>query len=205
MGRLRAPIVWILVFTTLIGLRWGPLDGVMVASASDERLCLSLCVAGPLQKQEPDLIEYRDEAGQWSIWYSPAWLTPEQLTTEIVVFRTEDRLTFLAVDGYQEVARNYGNMGENLRNRSRDTLELIFGEPVTMTDIFDRPSPPWRTGISFTVGPVDGWEGEAVYTQPSQVMPVFRAYGVLWAYPKYQYSSAYPQLQSIRDSFAINQ
>jgi hypothetical protein len=130
--------------------------------------------------------------------YPAHLLRPERLNESVVAFYTQDRSAFVAVESYMEVGRNYGNTGENMRNRARDTMALLAGDQMRMTDIFDRPAPPWRTGLAFAGG---GATGEALYTQPLQVQPTFRVYGVLFAYRMEAEATLRPLLVAVRDSF----
>ncbi len=145
---------------------------------------------------------YVDDGGNWQIDYPVDLLTPERLNEDVVIFIGQDRSTVLAVDSYVELARNYGNTGENMRNRSMQTLAVIYGRPVSMVDIPYRPAPPWRTGVDFATDL--GSKGEARYWQPDldQIGPTYRAYGVLFGFKAHNEVELLPVMLAIRESFS---
>ncbi|MBI4322580.1 MAG: hypothetical protein HY675_29160 [Chloroflexi bacterium] len=147
-----------------------------------------------------ELTTYVDEQAEWSISYPADTLQMERLSEDVTIFISADRTTFFAVDTYLEVASRYGNTGENLRNRARDTLDLIYGNYALMVDVMEGGAGPWTTRVAFTTE--RGSKGQALYKQPPVVQPSFRVFGVIFGYKAYTEASVLPMLAAIRDSFA---
>lgn len=156
--------------------------------------------AGPvLAETGEELTTYTDAGGGWTIQYPADLWYPERLDDDVIIFISDDRTSFVAVDSYDEVASRYGNTGENLRNRARDTLAMIYGRPVEETGIVWPAPDGWQTGVTFATD--RGSEGEAVYRQPLEVQPAFRVYGVLYGFKSYDADAILPLALAARASF----
>jgi hypothetical protein len=147
------------------------------------------------------LVIYSDPAGRWSIQYPADILRVEDLGQGTIIFISRDRKTVVAVDSYDAAGNAYGNTGEELRNRARDTLARIYGRPVNETDILSSPTGDWETGITFTTD--KGSTGEAVYQQPGRDARDFQVYGVLYGYKAGAEASQPALVQQMRASFQI--
>ena len=147
------------------------------------------------------LATYSDPAGRWSIQYPADILHVEDLGQGTTVFISRDRKTVVAVDSYDAAGNAYGNTGEDLRNRARDTLARIYGRPVNETDIVGSRTGGWETGITFTTN--KGSTGEAVYQQPGRDARDFQVYGVLYGYKADAEASQLALVQQMRASFQI--
>lgn len=148
---------------------------------------------------DEELATYTDEDGQWEIQYPGDLWHAERLNDSVVIFISEDRTTFVAVDTYIETASHYGNTGENLRNRARDTISLIYGRPIEQTEVISAAADGWQTGVTFVTD--RGSEGEAVYRQPTEVQPYFRVYGFLYGYKAKDADIMLPLALAARASF----
>jgi hypothetical protein len=144
------------------------------------------------------LSNYTSPDGAWSIQYPAGLLHPEDLGDGTIVFISNDRSTFAAVDSYIYPGSAFGNTGEELRNRARDTLARIYGRPVNETGIIQQPGGRWQTGVSFSTD--KGSQGAAFYEQRGWQKGNNRVNGFL-----YGYRSASPmassQVLAMRDSF----
>jgi hypothetical protein len=143
------------------------------------------------------LSTYTSPDGAWSIQYPSGLLHPENLGDGTIIFISDDRSTFAAVDSYIYPGSAFGNTGEELRNRARDTLARIYGRPVNETGIIQQPGGRWQTGVSFSTE--RGSQGAAFYEQrgwPGNN----RVNGFLYGY-KAANPMVSPQLLAMRDSF----
>ncbi len=140
--------------------------------------------------------------GRWRIRYPGDRLTQESLGNDLTIFISADRGTFAAVDSFMAEGDAYGNTGENLRNRARDTLERIYGRPVIEEDIIAFPPKPWATGISFMTE--RGSKGVALYRQPGRGQGDYQVYGFLYGYKAANEADALPMLQAIMASLEMN-
>jgi hypothetical protein len=145
------------------------------------------------------LTEYREPAGLWALQSPTDLLKTEELNQDITLFISADRSTVAAVDTYIAEGNEYGNTGENLRNRAQDMLALIYGKPVSLTDILSGPEGDWATGITFTTD--GGSKGEAVYMQPGFRQGNRRVYGFIYGYKAANEATILPLLQAMRTSF----
>lgn len=146
-----------------------------------------------------DLVTYTDKKFRWQVMYPAKTLSAQQFNENVVIFISADRGTFVAVEYYTESASRYGNTGENLRNRARDTVDAIYGTPVNFAGIIDRPPKLWTTGFAFTTD--KGSKGEAIYKQPTSIQPSFNVYGVIFGYKVNTEEQMLPILKAIRESF----
>jgi hypothetical protein len=146
-----------------------------------------------------ELATYHSPDGAWSVSYPAQLLHPEDLGGGLVIFITRDRKAFAAIDSFLDDRYLYGNTGEDLRNRARDTLERIYGQPVRDEAVIGEwpAGTRWQAGISFTSA--GGANGAALYEQRDRP----RANGFLYAYPPDVQFLA-PQLLAVGDSFAVH-
>lgn len=135
----------------------------------------------------------------WRLHYPVGWRI-ENRGDGLTLFRSEDGGAFLAVDTYTTASNQYGNTGENLRNRARETLERIQGEAVSETDVLAAVDGAWQTGITFTTA--QGVKGEAVYNQTrDRARRNFRIYGFIYGYNADAEATMRPLLRAVRASF----
>jgi hypothetical protein len=152
------------------------------------------------QPQPPSgLATYVHPSGAWSVRYPADLLQPEDMGNGLTIFISQDRGTVAAIDSYVASGNAYGNTGEDLRNRARDTLERVYGRPVNETDIIARPAAPWETGVSFTTE--RGSKGEALYEQRGRHQGQLRVNGFLIGYKASTEAESRPRLVAMRDSF----
>ena len=161
-------------------------------------------VSMPGQPQPPAgrMETYIGPGNGWAITYPADLLHPEQLGDGTVIFISQDRGTVAAVDSYIGQATTYGNTGEGLRNRARDTLARIYSRPVEQTGAVERPGVRWEVGLSFRTAGGSG--GEAVYEQRGRQGGNYRVHGVLFGYKTNNAASAAAMvsaLRAMRDSF----
>lgn len=147
----------------------------------------------------PGFTAFRQDEGIWTVQYPADLLKIEELDQDITLFISADRATVAAVDTYIAEGNEYGNTGENLRNRAQDTLAQIYGRPVNLTDFLPDPEGNWVTGITFTTD--SGSKGEAVYMQPGFRQGDRRVYGFIYGYKAANEGTILPLLQAIRTSF----
>lgn len=133
--------------------------------------------------------------GRWRIRYLGDRLAQESLGDDLTIFISADRGTFAAVDCFVAEGDAFGNTGENLRNRARDTLERIYGRPVIEEDIIASPPEPWATGVSFRTE--RGSKGVALYRQPGRGQGDYQVYGFLYGYKAVNEADVLPMLQAI--------
>lgn len=144
---------------------------------------------------------YTDPEGWWSIQYPADILQVEDLGQGTIVFISKDRKTVVAVDSYDAEGHAYGNTGEDLRNRARDTLARIYGKPVNETGITGPHTGGWETRITFSTE--KGSTGEALYQQPGRDQRDFQVYGILYGYRADAEATQLALVQHIRNSFRI--
>ncbi|HSH80247.1 MAG TPA: hypothetical protein VLA19_17100, partial [Herpetosiphonaceae bacterium] len=142
---------------------------------------------------------YTHPTGAWSVQYAPALLQVGDLGDGVTIFVSNDRSTFAAVDTYAAGGDEFGNTGEGLRNRARDTLQRIYGKPVDETGVIGAPAQPWEVGITFATD--GGSKGEAVYEQRGRTAGSFGVTGFLYGYRAAGESVVLPLLQAMRASF----
>lgn len=141
--------------------------------------------------------------GRWRIRYPGDRLGQESLGNDLTIFISADRGMFAAVDSFVAEGDAFGNTGENLRNRARDTLERIYGRPVIEEDIIASPPEPWATGISFTTE--RGSRGVALYRQPGRGQGDYQVYGFLYGYKTASEADALPMLQAIQATLEMEE
>lgn len=146
-----------------------------------------------------DLTNYTHPDGLWSIAYPAGLFQVEDLGEGVIVFVSADRGTVAAIDTYLAEGNAYGNTGEDLRNRARDTLERIYSRPPNESDIIMEPERPWETGVLFTT--YGGSKGEAVYEQRRRDHGDLRVHGFLYGYKADAETTMLPLLQAMRRSF----
>lgn len=145
---------------------------------------------------------YTHPDGWWSLRYPADMLHVEDLGDGVTIFISQARSTFAAVDSYLADGNAYGNTGENLRNRARDTLQRIYSTPPIETDILGTPDAPWETGIEFATA--RGSQGIALYQQPRRNQSDYRVYGFIYGYKVANEATALPMLQTVKESFTLN-
>ncbi len=146
-----------------------------------------------------DLTIYTHPEDLWSIAYPASLFQVEDLGEGVIVFISADRGTVAAIDTYLAEGNAYGNTGEDLRNRARDTLERIYSQPPNESDIIMEPERPWETGVLFTT--YGGSKGEAVYEQRQRDRGDLRVHGFLYGYKADAEATMLPLLQAMRRSF----
>ncbi len=148
-----------------------------------------------------NLTTYTSRDGAWSVQYPANLLHPEDLGGGTIVFISQDRSAGVAVDSYLDQGNAYGNTGEGLRNRARDTLARIYGRRVTETGVLDQPGGRWEVGLGFRSD--GGSLGEAVYEQRGRQQGIYRVNGVLYGYKggSNNAASTLAALRAVRDSF----
>lgn len=145
----------------------------------------------------PGLTTYTHSDGSWSVQYPADLLMPKNLGGGVVIFISLDRGTVASVDSYVATGNEYGNTGEDLRNRARDTLARIYGQPVNETRVL-AGSGRFDTGVAFTTD--KGSKGEALYDQELQTGDN-RVNGFLFGYKATTEGGMLPRLQAMRNSF----
>jgi hypothetical protein len=148
-----------------------------------------------------DWVAHVQRAQSWRVYYPRDLLKIEDLTDGVTIFISQDRATFLAVDTFMGNAGTRGNTGEGLRNRARDTLARIYGQPVNETGIIEQPGGLWETGVRFTTE--RGSQGEAVYHQRGLRQGDYRVFGFIYGFKTATASTMGPVGRTGRDSFAI--
>jgi hypothetical protein len=151
--------------------------------------------------QANTLTTYTHPDGLWSVTYPSNLLKPEDIGNGVIAFVSADRATIAAVDSYHADGNAYGNTGEDLRNRARDTLARLYGREVNQSDVLDATG-RWETGIAFQTD--RGSEGEAFYEQRNRGKGDFRVNGFLFGYKAYAEAQMRPTLIAMRDSLTIN-
>jgi hypothetical protein len=154
------------------------------------------------QPSPAGLADYTHPTQGWRVRYPADLLHVETLGPDLTVFISQDRGTVAAVDSYRAAGDEYGNTGEELRNRARDTLARLYGRPVDERDILAQPPAPWATGIAFTTAL--GSRGEAVYRQPGRRGGDFRVQGFLLGYKAANEAAMRPALEAMRASFTLS-
>lgn len=136
----------------------------------------------------------------WRLNYPAGWRV-EDRGEGLTLFLSPEGGAFVAVDTYVTPSNEYGNTGENLRNRARDTLERIRGASVSETNVLAAVAGRWQTGVTFTAA--EGIKGEAVYSQSRARGRGrnFRIHGVLYGYDAAEEATMRPLLQAVRASF----
>jgi hypothetical protein len=149
----------------------------------------------------PGLTTYTSPDGTWSVKYPADLLHPEDLGGGTIIFISRDRSTVAAVDSYLDQGNAYGNTGEGLRNRARDTLARMYGRSPTTTDVVQQPGGRWEVGLGFQTD--KGSMGEAVYEQRGRRQGLYRVNGVLFGYKgtASNAASTLTALRALRDSF----
>ncbi|MCC6627032.1 MAG: hypothetical protein IT340_06475 [Chloroflexi bacterium] len=150
------------------------------------------------QPPSPGLTDYTHPTQGWRVRYPADLLHVESLGPDLTVFISQDRATVAAVDSYRADGDEFGNTGEDLRNRARDALARLYGRPVDERDILAQPPAPWATGIAFTTAL--GSRGEAVYRQPDRRIGDFRVQGFLLGYKAATEATMRPLLVAMRAS-----
>lgn len=145
-----------------------------------------------------DLARYVHPSGLWSVQYPHRLLQREGLTDNIIIFISEDRTTFAAVDTYQPEGDEYGQAGEGLQARAQKTLNQIYGKQVTLTGTQPTLQEPWEVGVSFTTDL--GSIGQAVYTQRGRSEGDYRVYGFLYGHKQGLDSMMRPMLEAVKAS-----
>ncbi len=115
------------------------------------------------------------------------------------IFRTADKSAWAAVDSYVGRGNEYGNTGEGLRNRARDTVTRLLGKAPATTTVLQVQGGFWQTGFAFTTA--DGLAGEAYYSQPDRTQGDYRVYGLVYAYPAAVKQTLLPAFQEMKASF----
>lgn len=150
------------------------------------------------QPPSPSLTDYTHPTQGWRVRYPADLLRVEPLGPDLTVFISQDRATVAAVDSYRADGDEFGNTGEDLRNRARDALARLYGRPVEERDILAQPPAPWATGIAFTTAL--GSQGEAVYRQPGRRTGDFHVQGFLLGYKAATEATMRPLLVAMRAS-----
>ena len=144
------------------------------------------------------LTRHIDRQQGWQVDYPADQLRPEKLSNGITLFISPDRRTVAAIDSYPGEAGAQGNTGEGLRNRARDTTQLIYSSQVQETGILAAPR-PWETGLTFTTG--GGSRGEAVYGRRDRSGGPSRIDGIIIGWLATAEAAQRPMLLALRDSF----
>ncbi len=131
--------------------------------------------------------------------YPATLLYVEQLSHNVTIFISQDRSTFAAVDTYLAEGNAYGNTGEDLRNRARDTLRLIYGVDVNGSDQLLYGDSGWETGFTFTTD--KGSAGEALYEQRGFEQGDNQVFGFLFGHKIAVAEEMQPVLLAMRASF----
>jgi hypothetical protein len=151
------------------------------------------------------LTTYTDPDGQWSVQYLSSLLHVEQLGEGVVLFISQDRHTFAAVDSFVAPGDAFGKSGEGLRTRARATLARIYGRPVNQIEEqieeFALPGTRWEIGIGFTTE--RGSHGGALYEQRGRDRGDFRVTGFLYGAKADDASVLPPLLAAMRDTFTV--
>lgn len=164
----------------------------------DQATATAVLSAGLEPAATIDLARYVHPSGLWSIQYPQRLLQREGLTDNIILFISDDRTTFAAVDTYQPNGDEYGQAGEGLRARAQNTLNQIYGKQVTLTGTQPSLEEPWEVGVSFTTDL--GSTGQAVYTQRGRNEGDYRVYGFLYGHKQGLDSMMRPMLEAAKAS-----
>ena len=182
----------------------GMILSVAVSSVSSAISAARAEASAPTIAQEarsvPRLNLFIHPTDVWRLNYPAGWRI-ENRGEDLTLFLSPDGRAFMAVDTYVTPDNQYGNMGENLRNRARDTLERIQGAAVTETNVLAAVAGRWQTGIAFTAA--EGIRGEAVYSQSRARgrRRNFRIHGLIYGYNADDEATMRPLLQAVRASF----
>ncbi len=135
----------------------------------------------------------------WSVRYDPAGPGPHEIDDDTVLFVDNDGNAFAAVESFAGTTADYGDSGEGLCNRARETLARILGSPLAQSEVIDPQNATWDTGIAYTAA--SGTCGQAFYAQPGRGDGDFRVYGFLYGYKATAGQARLPLLDLMRDSF----
>jgi hypothetical protein len=155
----------------------------------------------PVAQPTSSLTTYTSKDGTWTVQYPADVLRPEDLGGGTIIFISRDRSVFAAVDSYLDQGNAYGNTGEGLRNRARDTIDRIYGRSPSETNVVQRPGGRWEVGLGFRTD--KGSIGEAVYEQRGRQQGIYRVNGILFGYKSTASNadSIVTSLRTLRDSF----
>lgn len=174
-----------------------PVSGAISPAGAGE---VSVSARAQEPRSVPRLSLFIHPTEVWRLNYPAGWRI-EDRGEGLTLFLSPEGGAFVAVDTYVTPRNEYGNTGENLRNRARDTLERIRGAAVNETNVLAALAGRWQTGVAFTAG--EGIKGEAVYSQSRARGRGrnFRIHGFLYGYNADEEATMRPLLQAVRASF----
>jgi hypothetical protein len=159
--------------------------------------------AAPSPTAEPtpgipgDWQAFAHPSGRWQVQYPADLLRREDLGDGLTIFISQDRTTFLAVDSLVADGAFYGNTGEGLRNRARDALDRIYGQPPRQVDVAEA-TPPWEANLTFATAL--GSTGQALCEQRGRRLGDYDVLGVIVGYKVANAATAGPLVGAVFDT-----